>query len=294
LITSGAATNKKEKSEITLWDVHTGEALFTFPGGSARLTADGQRLAVARDDGTMVILDARPLTNATRREREALGLCRFHFDRGASREEMLESIRHDQTITEPVRKEALALAQRFPAQVDAQGFIRRWLVLAPIPLAMGQGGAAGLAQAQVPDEAKLSPKIGDSFKTGDTTLTWKSHLTNHVSIDFETFLEKRTEDSVAYAVTYLVTDTELRDLTMKIGSDDQCKVWLNGKEVYQYDKPRAGTPDQGVVDNVTLNKGTNVLVFKVVNEKGGWSGCIRLTDKAGKPFTDFKVKLSPE
>ena len=40
-------------------------------------------------------------------------------------------------------------------------------------------------------------------------------------------------------------------------------------------------------------KGVNVLVFKVVNEKADWSGCLRFTDKDGKPITNFKVNLKP-
>jgi hypothetical protein len=44
---------------------------------------------------------------------------------------------------------------------------------------------------------------------------------------------------------------------------------------------------------LTLPKGINVVVFKVVNEKVDWSGCLRFTDKDGKPVTDFKVSLKP-
>jgi hypothetical protein len=36
------------------------------------------------------------------------------------------------------------------------------------------------------------------------------------------------------------------------------------------------------------------VVFKVVNEKIDWSGCVRFTDKDGAPLKGLKVTLKPE
>jgi hypothetical protein len=44
---------------------------------------------------------------------------------------------------------------------------------------------------------------------------------------------------------------------------------------------------------VTLKKGVNVVVFKVINEQNSWQGAMRLLDKAGAPLKDLKIKLSP-
>ena len=107
-----------------------------------------------------------------------------------------------------------------------EGFIRTWLVLAPIPLDDGQSGTDGLAKEQIKDEAKLQPKDGDKIKAGTKELTWKKHQSADHMIDFNKILGAQTEDCVAYAVCYLVADTELKDLKMKTGSDDQLKVYL--------------------------------------------------------------------
>jgi len=176
---------------------------------------------------------------------------------------------------------------------DAEGFIRNWLVLAPLPFGEAQNGTDALAKQQVPDEAKLQPKEGDKVKSGDTELTWKSYKAESHLLDFNAFLGKVTEDSVGYAVCYLVADGEIKDLTMKTGSDDQSKVYLNGKEVFKSEEARPADKDQDSTPNLTLKKGVNVLVFKVVNEKVDWSGCLRFTDKDGKPITDLKVTLKP-
>ena len=41
---------------------------------------------------------------------------------------------------------------------DDEGFIRNWLVLAPLPFGGAKDGAEALGKQQVPDEAKLQPK----------------------------------------------------------------------------------------------------------------------------------------
>jgi hypothetical protein len=45
---------------------------------------------------------------------------------------------------------------------------------------------------------------------------------------------------------------------------------------------------------VTLQKGQNVLVFKVVNEKVDWSGCARFTDKDGQVIKGLKITTAPK
>jgi hypothetical protein len=42
---------------------------------------------------------------------------------------------------------------------------------------------------------------------------------------------------------------------------------------------------------LTLKKGSNTIVFKVINEGGDWSGCARFTDKDGKPIKGLKVEF---
>jgi hypothetical protein len=48
------------------------------------------------------------------------------------------------------------------------------------------------------------------------------------------------------------------------------------------------------VEDVSLNAGLNLLVFKVVNEVGPWKGSIRFTDVHGDPVKGIKVTLDPE
>jgi hypothetical protein len=176
---------------------------------------------------------------------------------------------------------------------DDEGFIRNWLVLAPIPYGNAQTGTEALAKEQVAGEAKLKPQEGDKSKAGEKEFTWKKHKCDSHLLDINNLLGQQTEDSVAYAVCYLVSDTRIDDLTMKTGSDDQAKVYLNGKEIFKNEEARATDKDQDSTPNITLRRGVNTIVFKIVNEKADWSGCLRFTDKAGNPVKNIKIALKP-
>lgn len=169
--------------------------------------------------------------------------------------------------------------------VNEEGFLQKWLVLVPFPLGTTESGAGGLDREVVKDEAKLKPKAGDKVKVEDKEVAWKETTAKDHLLDFNAFLGAQTEDAIAYAVTY-VTAPEEMSVKMKTGSDDQCKVWLNGKEVFKFTDARPADKDQDTTD-VTLKKGLNVLVVKVVNEKIDWSFCVRFTDKDDKPITNL-------
>ena len=83
---------------------------------------------------------------------------------------------------------------------------------------------------------------------------------------------------------------EMKGVKMKTGSDDQMKVYLNGKEVIKVTDARASDTDQDTTE-VTLQKGENVLVAKVINEKVEWKFCVRFCDKADKPIKSLKTKV---
>jgi len=177
--------------------------------------------------------------------------------------------------------------------LNDEGYITTWLLLAPIPLEANQSGADALNKEQVMGEVKLQPRAGDKVKVGDKELVWKAYKNKDYYFDFNDALGGQTEDSVGYAVCYIIADTDLKDVKLKTSSDDQAMVYLNGKQVLKQDQARALEKDQDTTD-VSLNKGVNVLVFKVVNEKVDWSGAARFTDKDGNVIKTLKVKLTPK
>jgi hypothetical protein len=177
----------------------------------------------------------------------------------------------------------------------AQGFIQTWLLLLPIPYRSGTGDYA-LDRQQIPGEAGLRPKPGQAVVPvgGGRELVWREHRSPEAVLNFNAVLGQMTQRSVAYAACYLESDRERNDLWLQVGSDDQAKVYLNGREIYQY-RFAGGRWLEGLdtIGPVVLKQGTNVLLFKVVNEYANWEGCVRLVDEAGRPAEGIRVKLTP-
>lgn len=177
---------------------------------------------------------------------------------------------------------------------DRDGFIRDWLVLSPIQLALDADGAVAIDKSQVPDEGLLKPKAGDKVTVEGKELTWKKVKATDYFLDLNALAKQQTEKTVGYAVSYVRVEAERKDLQLKMGSNDQGKVYLNGKVLLKTTEPRTLEQDADVARNVTLNKGVNVVVFKVFNEGGfDWQGCLRFTDASGKAVTNLVVRLEP-
>lgn len=172
--------------------------------------------------------------------------------------------------------------------IDGEGFIKRWLILGPIAI---EGAASDeIDVAQVPDEAKLSPKAGDKVKVKDKELAWKQVKAADYFLDFNELLEAAGTDNIGvYAVAHVVSPDEKKDVTLLMGTNDQGKVFLNGKELSKHTSGRSLEKDADKIEGLTLTKGANIIVMKVINESNNWQGCLRLVDKAGKPVEGLKI-----
>jgi hypothetical protein len=173
--------------------------------------------------------------------------------------------------------------------IDAEGYVCAWLVLAPVPLKEGQGGADALDEESITGEANVRPEAGDKLDVGGKDITWKECPARDQILDFNRLLGKQTERSVGYAVAYITADADVADLMLKLGSDDQVKVYLNGKPIHSHDEGRPLEKDEDSVPGLSLKKGLNVLVVKVVNEEEDWLVSARLVDKDGKPAAGLKA-----
>src|SRR4029450_12410714 len=150
------------------------------------------------------------------------------------------------------------------ASPDAEGFIRNWLVLAPIAIE-GESGASEIDRDMLKGEATSAPKAGDKLAVGNAVLTWQAHQTSDYFIDFlQSFGTTRGEYVAGYAVAYVVAAEEMK-VTLALSTNDQGKAWLNGKPIFKFAETRTLEKDTDRVE-VTLVKGQNVLVLKVINE----------------------------
>jgi dipeptidyl aminopeptidase/acylaminoacyl peptidase len=250
-----------------VWDVAGGRELATLKGHTSGLTSvswspDGNRLTTESADGTAKVWEA------------------------AGSLEIQEWARQDRAV-----EELLALnAFRGPR---AQGFIQTWLLLLPFRWQAGESGAKALDRQQLDNEAQLRPLPGEQARVDGEVLVWKEHQSPEALLNFNAVLGQVTERSVAYAICYLESERTRGDLWLQVASDDQAKVYLNGRAIYQWRLDR-DADGLDIVGPVTLKQGTNVLLFKVVNGIAEWLGCVRLVDEAGRPAKDIRVKLTSE
>jgi len=260
-----------------IWEAASGRELITLRGHTApvvsvQFSPDGRQIVTGSEDLTARIWEAAPAEQVAAWQEE---------DRAASRSLAdLESLR----AAEMER-------QRIARERDS---IKQWLILAPIPLPTERHGAAGLEFEQIQDEGRLRPKAGEQVTFADGPLEWRPVALEESRINFNSILGNTTEHSVAYAVCYLRSETEQHGLQMLVGSDDESKIYLNGKPIYRFPMSRGFLAEQDAVPEIALNPGLNVVVFKVVNEGHAWMGAIRFTDAQGNPVKGLTVTLDPE
>lgn len=175
---------------------------------------------------------------------------------------------------------------------DPEGYLRDWLMLAPI--ALPAGGAAGdlLLREQLKDEALLKPSDGDRVTVGGRTLTWKRITASTNYFDFNAILKTLNDHAAGFMVTYVECEQEIPDVTMAVASNDQGRIYFNGVDIYAFTEARTLMLDADK-GRVTLKKGVNVIVFKIINEQNSWQGALRLLDKSGVPLKTLRLRLTP-
>jgi hypothetical protein len=165
-------------------------------------------------------------------------------------------------------------------------------MLAPISLPDGAPAGTLLLREQIRDEASLKPKAGDIIKINNKEWTWKNVTTPTKYFDFNAILDSLNDRSAGYMVTYIECDQDIPNVMMSVGSNDQGRIYFNGTDIYAFTdaRPLELDADKG---KVTLKKGINVIVFKIINETNSWQGSMRLTDLSGTPLKGLKVRLTP-
>ncbi|RPH43071.1 MAG: hypothetical protein EHM91_08955 [Planctomycetota bacterium] len=209
--------------------------------------------------------------------------------RGAFQQRKSTATAHLRRLLNPTPPKTIAGGPGLPDD----GFLRKYLFLGPVSV-QGTPGAQAIHKDWLGGEAGLKPAAGTKTKTAGGELAWKAFEAHDGMVDFHAASGKQADFSAGYLVAYLVCEKDFKDLKLKMGSDDQGKVWVNGKEVLKFEGDRAAAPDQDNADNIALNKGVNTVLFKVVNGAGGFQGILRFMLPDGSPFMDARLSLNPD
>jgi hypothetical protein len=172
--------------------------------------------------------------------------------------------------------------QQAAEQCRAAGFVsdRAWMIVGPFDNANGSALDTAYAPEQEVDFAKQC-----AGKTG--TIRWFRHTGKRTDgfVDLASVL-KPNEWTVAYAATH-VDSPEARDVQLRIGTDDEAKVWLNGNLVLNSRVPRFAAIDQDIV-SAHLRAGRNEILVKTCNRTESWGFYLRVTDVLGRPCADLR------
>ncbi len=173
-----------------------------------------------------------------------------------------------------------------------------WMIA---PTEAGQGGANSInvdSLAEVSNGAVTETDVTtNGAREGDAVGNYMWTLTkiaetggNNVNdlLNKIGFGSGNVEHHSSYALITLESATARSDVTMRTGSDDAIKVWLNGEVVHNNPIDR-GAEDFQDKFTVDLKQGDNLLLVKVSNWRGWWSMFVGIdadVNAVYKPPTD--------
>ena len=212
------------------------------------------------------------------------------------------------------------------AQPDANGFIRRWMLLEPIdynvrsntiltdtylnenlskqyfkgqfddkklPRDGEKVTATGIALAGGPADTRMQMGPAQT-KEVKQTLKWHAVESENYNVKVFRFAEAngcQPYNSLFWGVTVIDCPEEMNGVRLAIGSNGASMWWLNGNRVLTLDGDRRMVEDDCVSQRLTLKKGRNILRFALVNGPGLSDLCARFIDEKGNPVKNYSIKV---
>ena len=164
---------------------------------------------------------------------------------------------------------------------SARHFVADWDVVGPFDAP----DMDALALAYPPErQTGLSEKYSGKNGLNVSWTTVQAEASGYVRLDR---LLQPAEKAVAYAMAYVRSPSD-RTARMLVGSDDGVRIWVNGELIHSNPVYRGAAPDQDNVP-VTLRKGWNKVLVKVLQGGGGWGFYLRFAD----PMNELAFGLGP-
>lgn len=186
-------------------------------------------------------------------------------------------------------------------QPDAEGFIRRWMLLEPIRQDIRSNVIftntwlrEAFSKEYFNGQLTVLPKDGQKVKVGKQKLAWHLLDSETYNVRLFRFAEKwgqQTYGSLFWAVTVIDCPEEIRNVRLAAGSNGASMWWLNGEEVLLLEGDRRMVEDDGMSQRITLKKGRNILRCAVINGPGLSDMCVRFLDEKGAPVTGYLLNL---
>jgi serine/threonine-protein kinase len=169
-----------------------------------------------------------------------------------------------------------------PAGAPVAPDITEWAVIGPFPCR----DESDLDARHPPDDAIEFAKVYPG-KGGPAAWRAVRPLGKAVDLIFE--MGPAGYGAVAYAVSHLDSPME-SDAVLALGSDDGCRVWWNGQQVFEYRRGRPLVRGEDQIP-VRVRKGMNLLKMKVTQGNGGWGFSAALSGVGGSPIPGLRSQV---
>lgn len=186
-----------------------------------------------------------------------------------------------------------------PAEAD--GFIRRWMILEPISKPNRSNAVFTdsyldhvLDSVYYKGQTDMLPRDGSKVRVGDRRLAWHaldSRMFNVKLYRFAAALKKPVYGIIFHVVTVIDCPEEIRDVRLSVGSNSASKWWIDGKEVLLLSGDRRMVADDCASRRLTLPKGKSIIRGAIINGPGMSDFCVRFLDAGNKPVTNFTTCL---
>lgn len=215
----------------------------------------------------------------------------------------LDSAAHRATASDAARSIApyFIPATSSPMTPDAEGFLRRWLLLEPIikpnrtnTVFTDSYIRDAFNTDHFPLQFGVVPRDGDKVKVADQELTWHALDATNFNVKLFRFaygLNKPMYGVLFWAVTVVTSPKELKNVRMAVGSNSASMWWLNDDEAVILSGDRRMVMDDCVSNRLKLNKGRNIIRGAVINGPGMSDFCVRFIDENGMPIKDLTMSF---
>ncbi len=154
------------------------------------------------------------------------------------------------------------------------GYVPAWRVAAPFPVP----NERRLAATFPPDEGVDLDAV---YVGPDGPIRWRTWETTGGVMELSN-LFGHAADATGYAVCDVTNPSE-RKAIMRVSTDNDSLVCIDGVEVYRFEEEEGVQRDKYAVE-VTLPVGTFRLFVKCHNRTGGWGFFLRFADTDGAPL----------
>ena len=197
------------------------------------------------------------------------------------------------------REQYYTPAPKTASTPDAEGFLRRWLLLEPINKPNPSNVVfvdtylrKEFSKEYFKGQFTTLPKDGQRVKAGNQTLTWHAVESNRYNVKLFRFAEATTEQVYGvlfWAVTVIDCPEDIENVRLAVGSNSASMWWLNGEEALILSGDRRMVQDDGMSSRLTLKKGRNILRGAIINGPGMSDFCVRFLDEQGQPIKNISV-----